>query len=66
MRLKRNWIQIVAWALCVVLAVGLVIMVRVDQKRSNERIQAMQQQAAQAAAPAEEESSISLEEALGN
>jgi uroporphyrinogen-III synthase len=28
--------------------------------------QAMQQQAAQAAAPAEEESSISLEEALGN
>ena len=28
--------------------------------------QAMQQQSAQAAAPAEEESSISLEEALGN
>ena len=48
MRLKRNWIQIVAWALCVVLAVGLVIMVRVDQKRSNERIQAMQQQAIEA------------------
>lgn len=50
MRLKRNWIQIVAWALCVVLAVGLVIMVRVDQKRSNERIQAMQKHAIEAEA----------------
>ena len=48
MRLKKNWVQIVAWALCVVLAVGLVIMVRVDRKRSSERIQAMQQQAIEA------------------
>ena len=50
MRLKKNWIQIVAWALCVVLAIGLVIMVRVDQKRSSERIQEMQLQAIEAEA----------------
>ena len=50
MRLKKNWIQIVAWALCVVLAVGLVIMVRVDRKRSSKRIQEMQQQAIEAEA----------------
>ena len=50
MRLKENWLQIVAWALCVVLAVGLVIMVRVDRKRSRERIQKMQQQAIEAEA----------------
>ena len=49
MRLKK-WIQIVAWVLCVVLAVGLVIMVQVDQKRSRERIQEMQQQAIEAEA----------------
>lgn len=48
MRLKKKWIQIVAWVLCVVLAVGLVIMVRVDQKRSRDRIQEMQQQAIEA------------------
>lgn len=50
MRLKKNWIQIVAWALCVVLAIGLVIMVRVDRKRSSKRIQEMQQQAIEAEA----------------
>ena len=50
MRLKKNLVQIVAWALCVVLAIGLVIMVRVDQKRSRERIQEMQQQAIEAEA----------------
>ena len=61
MRLKKNWIQIVAWALCVVLAVGLVIMVRVDQKRSHERIQKMQQQAIEAEAANSEK-----QEALSN
>ena len=50
MRLKENWVQIAAWALCVVLAVGLVIMVRVDRKRSREHIQEMQQQAIEAEA----------------
>ena len=50
MKLKENWVQIAAWALCVVLAVGLVIMVRVDRKRSREHIQEMQQQAIEAEA----------------
>ena len=45
MKLKKNWIQIVAWVLCIVFAVGLFIMVRFDQKRSSERIQEMQQKA---------------------
>lgn len=48
MRLKENWVRVVAWALCVVLAAGLVVMVRVDQKRSREHIQKMQQQAIEA------------------
>ena len=50
MKLKKNLLQIVAWALCIMHAIGLVIMVQVDRKRSRERIQEMQRQAIEAEA----------------
>ena len=45
MKINGKWAQIIAWGLCVVLAVALCGMVRIDRKRTAERVVQVQQQA---------------------
>lgn len=48
MKINEKWTQIIAWGLCVVLAIALCGMVRIDRKRTAERVVQLQQQANQA------------------
>lgn len=45
MKIGNNWKQIMAWALCVIIAAGLIFVVRDDRKKDEERIAQLQQQA---------------------
>ncbi len=44
MKLKEKKFQVLAWGLCIVLAVGLIYMVRIDKKQKAERNLQLQQQ----------------------
>lgn len=45
MKIKKNWFHVIAWILCIILAGGLLYIVRDDNKKKNERILQLQQQA---------------------
>lgn len=45
MKIGNNWKQMLAWALCIVIAAGLLYIVHDDQKKNAERIAQLQKQA---------------------
>ena len=47
MKGKANWLHILAWALCAVLAGGLFFVIREDNRKNAERIAQLQQQASE-------------------
>ena len=45
MRIRNYWKQILAWVLCLIIASGLLFVVRDDRKKNAERIAQLQKQA---------------------
>ena len=45
MKINEKWTRIIAWGLCVILAVALCGMVRIDRQRTAQRVAQLQQQA---------------------